>query len=512
MIFTLELLLEEMNHLDPLCNLKKKKNVDIDALLFFTDNTTNWKKHGVYLCTVEQLENWTNPDDSLTFFLPGANPENIRHVRNQCILFRNAETSIQIANCYLELLGKYSCWDRGIHHSILNNCTLSDMLGYASEIIPYPILVFDASLRLLEVSTHRKTDISGFEKAMELGYTPPEFMQTIHRQNLMPRLQNTTHCICGNAAVHTEDINIFRCHKVNDQIFGYSCVFCGSEKPTQGMIDKVELFFQNLDFYYKENQKQMVLSQHLYENFLISLMSTRQDITSREIVDRASIMHIPLHAEFVLIRLRFTQQDIFMPYLYKLLQKYLPDCSVFLHMETLHILLTLKTSFKTEQKRIETIIKNTRSVLSSYHFFCYVSNTFFELTELYDAGIICSELEQMQKTFSLTENDYYYSDWDQSLAILQLKKSFPLNILCRPELLKMKRYDDQYHTQYIDTLSCYIQHDCDLKQTASAMDMHRNSIAYRLEKIREIFCLSLSDSKTRHSVSWHLELIDYLTK
>lgn len=61
------------------------------------------------------------------------------------------------------------------------------------------------------------------------------------------------------------------------------------------------------------------------------------------------------------------------------------------------------------------------------------------------------------------------------------------------------RYDDQYHTDLVATLEAYLTHNCNMNQTASAMYAHRHTIAYRLERVRELTELDpgVSDHRER---------------
>lgn len=47
-------------------------------------------------------------------------------------------------------------------------------------------------------------------------------------------------------------------------------------------------------------------------------------------------------------------------------------------------------------------------------------------------------------------------------------------------------YDERYDTQLVETLSAYLDHDCNMNATAAAVYAHRHTIAYRLERIREL--------------------------
>ena len=46
------------------------------------------------------------------------------------------------------------------------------------------------------------------------------------------------------------------------------------------------------------------------------------------------------------------------------------------------------------------------------------------------------------------------------------------------------RYDEQYQTELVGTLSTYLGHDCNLAATASTLYTHRHTVRYRLDRDR----------------------------
>jgi sugar diacid utilization regulator len=60
-------------------------------------------------------------------------------------------------------------------------------------------------------------------------------------------------------------------------------------------------------------------------------------------------------------------------------------------------------------------------------------------------------------------------------------------------------YDDQYGTDLAGTLEAYLEQNCNMNATASAIYAHRHTVAYRLERVRELTGLDpmLSEDRER---------------
>ena len=61
------------------------------------------------------------------------------------------------------------------------------------------------------------------------------------------------------------------------------------------------------------------------------------------------------------------------------------------------------------------------------------------------------------------------------------------------------RYDDQYRTDLVGTLESYLDQNCNMNATAAAIYAHRHTVAYRLERVKELTNLDpmLSEDRER---------------
>jgi sugar diacid utilization regulator len=61
------------------------------------------------------------------------------------------------------------------------------------------------------------------------------------------------------------------------------------------------------------------------------------------------------------------------------------------------------------------------------------------------------------------------------------------------------RYDDQYRTDLVGTLESYLEQNCNMNATAATIYAHRHTVAYRLERVKELTRLDpmLSEDRER---------------
>lgn len=83
-----------------------------------------------------------------------------------------------------------------------------------------------------------------------------------------------------------------------------------------------------------------------------------------------------------------------------------------------------------------------------------------------------------------------------------------LGSYCHPALSILSRYDHANGTDLYHTLKVYLACGCSSKDTAQALFIHRNSLNYRLERIRDLTQTDLSDSRSQFllDMSYRIDL------
>lgn len=84
------------------------------------------------------------------------------------------------------------------------------------------------------------------------------------------------------------------------------------------------------------------------------------------------------------------------------------------------------------------------------------------------------------------------------MRILFSVKDLPhVNDFCREYIGKLVDYDSQNKTDLVATLVNYLNNDGNLRKTAQALFVHKNSVIYRIKKIEEITGLNLNSAEDR---------------
>ena len=72
-------------------------------------------------------------------------------------------------------------------------------------------------------------------------------------------------------------------------------------------------------------------------------------------------------------------------------------------------------------------------------------------------------------------------------------------------LAPLVAYDDQYAADLVGTLESYLAHNCNMNATAAAIYTHRHTVAYRLERVRDLTGLNPMESEDRERLGLGLK-------
>ena len=81
---------------------------------------------------------------------------------------------------------------------------------------------------------------------------------------------------------------------------------------------------------------------------------------------------------------------------------------------------------------------------------------------------------------------YLFGDYVLTYLLVQITRELPAKNLNAPVLTRLADYDLENGSEYIKTLTVYLKNNMNALKTAKDLSIHRGTMVYRLERIREI--------------------------
>lgn len=103
----------------------------------------------------------------------------------------------------------------------------------------------------------------------------------------------------------------------------------------------------------------------------------------------------------------------------------------------------------------------------------------------------------------------YLQDYAEFIAAL-LKEKVPLLPLIDSKVMNLHIQDIEENTDNLETLYIYLRNERSYLKASKIMNLHRNSIVYRINRIQEIAGWDLDDEKMRAYIMFSYELLKYM--
>ena len=107
---------------------------------------------------------------------------------------------------------------------------------------------------------------------------------------------------------------------------------------------------------------------------------------------------------------------------------------------------------------------------------------------------------RLQKASSAAERTSAFADLDVLRMLASVEDLADVEGYVRKWLGGLADYDQRKHTQLVQTLTRYLQHGGGYEATSRALSVHRSTLKYRLQRIRELTGFDLGDPETRFNL------------
>ncbi len=156
---------------------------------------------------------------------------------------------------------------------------------------------------------------------------------------------------------------------------------------------------------------------------------------------------------------------------------------------------------------LETLMQKLEAYFEKQHLYGGVSNSFRRLGALagyYGQALAARELGRAQKL-------NHYGDY-MLLRLLSYIPQERLDCLISPDIARLEEADARNALPLTETLKCYLANGCRLMRTADALFIHKNTLIYRLGRIRTILQNDLDDADTRLLLELSFRLLEARTE
>lgn len=128
---------------------------------------------------------------------------------------------------------------------------------------------------------------------------------------------------------------------------------------------------------------------------------------------------------------------------------------------------------------------------------------------IFDLSAAFSEMLAIQRVYQKLEVDslvIYYEDILLYHFMELASQGNDIEQFCRPEIRMMEEYDRKYNASLKESVEMYLESGRNVQQAAKKMNIHKNTLRYRLERAEELFDIDLTDENTCFNLQFSLRM------
>ena len=466
----------------------------------------------VYLGPLEALPQAEGPDapPAGTPFLcwdNGCSADKTR--RNLAVLGANTDPGA-LVQAIVDALADDNRLQTGIREMIsVHNANkgLQQMVDDAYRILGNPLIVVDVSYKILAMCRGGFSGRPDIEEQRELGYMLADNVEDMKKDSIYEKLretryphyseQNRHHTAWANALVfmHGMEVGQVGLMEMNRKIDSTDLELLNF------FTDLVSLELQKSDFF-KANKGLM------HSFFLSELLDGH--IADSSVVN-LRLQHLnwrPTQFMYVMV-LMDKNPGMFdgkMNIIPQQVHDILPASRWAIYDQSIVFLLNMKDDslmFMDEEGplaeylRVNSLVATLSSRFSDL---LYMQKHYHQALKAYDLG----------RRLDNERTIYFYPDYVCHHIGAIVSERFDLSDFFHPAIAEILRYDEKHNTSLLRTLEQHLLHSDNPTLVAKNLFIHRNTLFYRIAKIKELFNLNLSDGDERLKIQLSLKFLELL--
>jgi len=391
--------------------------------------------------------------------------------------------------------------------ALYSDLGLQHLVDVAFEAFGNPIFVNDTAYKILAMSQKAVFNDPTLEAEKSLGYIHEANVAALKRDRTLELTSESNYPFYSKKSEDTGGW-LFRTVKIHNIVVG-DVALVENNRPFRRidyeLLERfsklIALEMEKNDFY-KDNKGVMV------NYFLADLLSEKMQ-NMKAISQRLTYLNWKVFPYFqVLIvfdhKTRSLENKI--QGIGQQLQQILPDCHWTNYDGKVVAVLSrpsdsLLTAF--EKQALEDFIH-------SNHLSIGLSNTFTDI--LTTRKYFLQAVNAAELGFEYSKENGLFSYCDLVIAHIGkiISADYDLQEFFHPAIQKIRQYDLENHSNLLNTLREYLRYLDDPKKAAEQLFIHRNTLQYRINKIKELACIDLIDGDERLKLQLSLELLDLL--
>lgn len=391
----------------------------------------------------------------------------------------------EVMNYIFDAFDFYNRWADSLVNDIYEGCTLQHLVDHSHDVFKTPITIFDAG-----------NVLSGYSKEFPLGSIDDEWDTIITTKNMsletLRIMRDHLKKIRNHKGVVYVKLDenpipfIMRNLFINQDNMGRLVINTIYQPYTKGKEHLCETFGNIIETWLKFNRER---SEMLNQNAVFLDLLSGKNVVEKELEKKLEVSGWQYKHNKILVSISNPSfyKEISRPILTSLEREFV-DAYILEFKNSILMLVNLNIiDYKIFINQVTRVMKNSGSC-------CSVS---YEFNDIMKLPIAYEQTEITLLHCPCEEGGVYYCKDYALNYINDILKAHVNQNLIHPALFTLLKNDKETGNELFYTFYIFLINERNLVQTASKLNIHRNTLVYRLNKIHQLIDLDLENYNTR---------------
>ena len=510
----LNMLIEKLEHYSPELHLCNEESISIKSAKLLFKNQQSFEPHVLYIGRTSFLSETLNYSYSINLLcikdssIPPTYKENCPL---NLVIVDNYYSLFTLFNEIQDMLIEFHQWSSSLMDSLINNKGLDQIIDIGYNFLNNPILIIDTSFKLLEYKKNIEFDNLLWEETILKGYMPYECVSTVKAIKYVEQVYSSRSPVARSYSTEkygkqsTMVANIIVSNKIVAHIVIYE-----QQRPfkkidfeiTDFLCKVISSEMQKIKFF--QNTKIII-----YECFIEDLLAG--NIKDNEVIEeRVKYLDLNLKENLYVLAIdlsHFNDKNTPIIQIKDYLEYIISDSKSIIYKDYIVMII----SRKRKSILFEEGFKTLERFLYSTKLYGGLSRCFTKLIELQKHFVQSLEAVKLGIRIHSEKALFIYDNY----TVYHLMEKYSVEELkdfCHPSLLILIEYDKQNNTNYVESLYTYISKDKNKVESADSLHIHRNTMSYRISKIKEIINMDLDDKDLIFHLNLSFKILEFTDK
>lgn len=394
---------------------------------------------------------------------------------------------------------------RRILDELYTNTGLQPLVNVASEVFENPVFVNDTAFKILAMSQNCTFPNKTLEDEKKLGYIHADNVSAMYRDRIFGSYESSNKILYSERKDKDERW-IFKAVKLHDVVIAHIAIV-DNNRPFRDLDYELLERFSNVvaiemekNEFYKDNKGVM------YSYLLGDILSGKLQ-NKKALEQRTKFLNWKMYRWFQLAVITDRRQELFddkVQFIGREIRNIIPDCRWTYYQKSMVLFLSRPYESmvsENESREFERFVKENDLVVG-------VSVAFENLGRAYHYYV-----QALRTVDAADENGksgvFRFDEMIPDCIAILLSKRYDLRDFCPSAIEKLQKYDAENNTNMLETLDKYLLYVNEPLKAASSLNIHRNTLLYRINKIKELSETDLSNGDQRLKIQLYLKFMKY---